>query len=1149
MKAKPAVLTNLLFFCSGFSCLVFEAVWSRLLIRALGAGSTANACVFSAFMAGAAVGAYFASQRPDLLEKCGRSKNSVDEASNYLRAYGRMELLAGTAGIALSAALAHGSSSSLAQFIGLFQFNDWMETAARFFSAFFLLLLPCSAMGAGLAAISSYNKRIAKHQSFPLLYAANTAGAALGCWSVAFWFIPQLGLHFAWSLAGVLALIVFISAEVQSKTERREKYESSAENCAQSTGSSEDLLDENQSQKIPGSILAAVALSGSTVLILELIWTRIFSVLLGASSYSLGIVLLIILLTCSASSFMVSRLRIFQEKTTSSIAICFYLAGISILFEMYAVNLMQMLFINISGYLAPFLTQDILARVMIARFILGLILIAPPTFFLSAILPLGVLHTSANSGKLNNHASLLYSVNCFGSAIGCLGFAVALFPLLSSTSNFSLQLSMHILAAISLLTSAALVIYCQDSDTQQWKFARYTTVMGGLALSFLLANQIPEWDQKNLSSGALIYGNNIDSANDTREIIELKDGINSTVVLAKSASSNSLSLSSDGKVESTLAIDRSLISPGSDLSTHIMLGELPMLFHKQPSKDVLLIGLGSGVSASSILSFPGVEHLTVAELEPAVISLCKKYLNQFNGGLFSKKCADKLTIRATDARFLLNSNNSRFDVIVSQPADPWVAGSGDLFTREFWQLGKNRLRENGLFCQWIQLYAIPSKDLLSIINTFQSEFPSTYIFHAPGAGEVILLGSTDQNFNFEVADTNAIEAINNRMAAAIKENRLLASSGISSFYDAASIAERIAVDSHPFNKPLQTNSDNQPFIEFSTSKSVLTGEQQLQNNLDVLKDLISTNSATSKFKGNSHIHCEMARAYARLYRAEQEPFKARAAALALMEVRVAQRLSSDDETAWTKILVDRACTAHPPSISGESSAEHRIESNKPLDYWNKLAAFDKTLDSKSEDAAKSAKSVLNAIHENTSAAWLRRGFYDLMFGSTKSARDNFERALQIEPASLPALLGSFYSLKACEEPSLARTRLEDYLKINPWDFDSQLAYTNELVLANDLNSANKHAECSFQLRPFDASAYILLLNAQLNDANHWNIKQSTDKISAASRRNPSLEKITRSFSLQSPDSLKHSQQFAELVAKTIHQAEDSKNGYKMLGEP
>lgn len=1150
MNSKSASLINVLFFFSGFSCLLLEAGWSRLLVRALGAGSSANACVFAAFMAGAAIGALLAYRKPAILAEIGFAKGSGSIGAALLRAYGRLELLAGLTGFVVCLLLAHGFSALLSQLIGNFSANEFMESIVRFCCAFFLLLIPCSAMGGGLAAIIAGSRELNHSQktSFPVLYGANTAGAALGCATGTFYLIPQLGLQLSVAIAACLAVVVFITAELLSKTINKT---AEADNIC-SSSDARDIIQTSKS-KHPWTAVS-VALSGFVVLILELIWTRIFSVLLGASSYSLGVVLLTILLTCSASSFVVAKFKFIPRHRASSIAACFYLSGLCILLGLCAINLMQWLFMNISSYIAPIFTKDLFTRVLIARFILSSILLAPATFFLSAILPIAAFEEDTASDTSLNRESYLYSVNCWGSAIGSIVFATVLFPLLSSTMGNALQFSLHLMAAIVLLMSALIVITFREKESLRSELVSGAAVFGGLAISFLLANHLPEWNQKNLSSGALIYGNSsVDASVDTREIVDMRQGINSTVVLSKSPGSNSLSLSSDGKVESTLPIDPTIISPGSDISTHLMLGELPLLFHENESKDVFLIGLGSGVSASSILAFPALNNLTVAELEPAVVELCKKYLNAFNGGTFRKSKAEKLTVRTTDARFLLTSSNKKYDVIVSQPADPWVAGSGDLFTQEFWNLSKSRLNSKGLFCQWIQLYAIPKEDLLALLKTFHTVFPSAYIFHAPGAGELILLGSAQKDFVLEKFDRKKIETANNRIATALKANKLLASSGISSYYDAASLAERYNPDSGNVGEiPNSINSDDHPFVEFSTSKSVLTSDSQLQENSNLLNELLSPTRSTSKFSAaDSHIHCEMARAYARLSRAESDLFKARARNLAALEAHAAKSLKTDNETLWTETLVKRTCFANDEGSWTNQSLPDAADPREvvPSEYWNVLAFFDSAFDSGNKIAIERAKNALDALSNNTAAVWLRRGMFELKFGSPNSAKNDFERALQLEPCSLPALLGSYYAFKRCDAAAIAKKRLDEYLSINPWDFASQLTCTNDLVLADDLKSASKHAESASQLRPFDASAYILLMNAQLKDANHWNITASIDKIKAASHWNPSLENITRSNKFQNPTSLEHDPQWVELVSRTIHQAEDQKNGYKMLGEP
>jgi spermidine synthase len=143
----------------------------------------------------------------------------------------------------------------------------------------------------------------------------------------------------------------------------------------------------------------------------------------------------------------------------------------------------------------------------------------------------------------------------------------------------------------------------------------------------------------------------------------------------------------------------------------------------------------------------GLESLTVCEVEPAVIE-AEKLFKTVNGEPLRAENlkSGKVRVLVEDARTILRFDDTKYDVIISQPSEPWLSGSSDLYTCEFWKLASARLKEKGVFCQWIQLYSIDPVCLGILCRTFQNVFPATYVIHSPDAGEVILIGANPQAF-------------------------------------------------------------------------------------------------------------------------------------------------------------------------------------------------------------------------------------------------------------------------------------------------------------------------------------------------------------------------------------------------------------------
>ncbi len=169
------------------------------------------------------------------------------------------------------------------------------------------------------------------------------------------------------------------------------------------------------------------------------------------------------------------------------------------------------------------------------------------------------------------------------------------------------------------------------------------------------------------------------------------------------------------------------------LASGILSGHLPLLAHPAP-RTVFVLGLGSGVTAAAVARHP-VERVDVLEIEPAVVEASRFFAGE-QGGLLGDP---RVRIAIGDGRSFLLSAGPRYDVIISEPSNPWIQGMAGLFSAEFFALAKQRLHPGGLMLQWIQSYNLAPDDLKMVVATFRSAFPATSIWE-PTAGDFLLLG-------------------------------------------------------------------------------------------------------------------------------------------------------------------------------------------------------------------------------------------------------------------------------------------------------------------------------------------------------------------------------------------------------------------------
>ncbi|HZR47443.1 MAG TPA: fused MFS/spermidine synthase, partial [Candidatus Manganitrophaceae bacterium] len=357
----------------------------------------------------------------------------------------------------------------------------------------------------------------------------------------------------------------------------------------------------------------------------------------------------------------------------------------------------------------------------VAKFIISGAAMLIPTLLMGGVFPL-VIHLltsreapakkgSAPAGsQLGAIVGRAYAINTIGTIAGSFMVGFLFLPL------WGIQKSLHIAILTNTLLSLSLWILLRElGEVRRW-------AAGGVVAFFLMVSfSTPVWNPLLMSSD--LFGQL-----STLDLLFYKEGISSTVTVVQHptlAKSAHLTLAIDGKANA---------STTGDMKTQLLVGHLPMLLAPE-AKEVMLVGLGSGITAASIATHP-LTKLVTLEIEPAVVE-ASRYFESFNG----KVLADpRMKMVEDDARNYLLRSDEQFDVIVSEPSHPWRSGSSKLFTQEFFKVGKAHLRPGGIFTQWIHFYGIRPPELKSVIRTFHTVFPRVLIFYTE-AGDLILLGS------------------------------------------------------------------------------------------------------------------------------------------------------------------------------------------------------------------------------------------------------------------------------------------------------------------------------------------------------------------------------------------------------------------------
>src|SRR2546422_5999830 len=300
--------------------------------------------------------------------------------------------------------------------------------------------------------------------------------------------------------------------------------------------------------------------------------------------------------------------------------------------------------------------------------------------------------------------------------------------------------SLRLCVSLNFLVAAAAFLASGVSDNRTRPRRIDVTRVVGLAASALLVFTAvlgdPPWDPEVMSSAVYRYAPSLTDKS-RQELFEFlkrgqgetlfyKEGITATVAVQRQGGGRVLKV--NGKPEASTA---------GDMPTQILIGAMPLLV-REHTDDVLLIGLGSGVTLGTVEQFP-IKRVTCVELEPAVIEASRHFEDVNNRPLADPR----LRMVSNDGRNFIYTTDEKFDVIVSEPSNPWLTGVANLFTLEYFKRGAERLKDDGLFSQWLQIYEMAPEDVRTLIATFRAAFPEVYLFRG-AEGDLMLLGSKSE---------------------------------------------------------------------------------------------------------------------------------------------------------------------------------------------------------------------------------------------------------------------------------------------------------------------------------------------------------------------------------------------------------------------
>jgi spermidine synthase len=699
---------------SGAAALVYQVAWTRIFSLQLGHTTAASSTVLAAFMGGMAVGAWIG------------SNVRTDSGRRLLLLYAAIELFIAAIAVVLPGALhalvpaltwayADGATPTLFAFL-------------RVAISLVLVGLPAAAMGATFPIAVAWLVRVteradATSESTPaatagVLYAANTAGAAIGAIGAGFWLIPAIGLRATTAMGIALNTAAAIGALWLA---RHQTVDQARQHKPRRTA----RTTRRAAVPRPALACAAAALSGFLSLVYEVTWTRLLALVLGPTTYAFATMAASFIAGIAFGSFIGTRLsRRVSDPTL-------WLGGMLVVTAVSAPAAAWFAASRVPMFVASHVSAGAGFESIILREAVAVsLLVLPTSIALGAGFVLAVATATAAAAEVGRDTARVYIANTIGAVAGALSAGFVLIPHLGLQSSF---VEISRVGAIGGIGVAALALF---------QHTRKRALIGTFALAAAVTaafGTLPDWDRQLLASGAYKYSRNLD-AQALDAILRAgrfeyyREGAAGTVSVRRMGGSRALAI--DGKVDASNA---------GDMLTQRLLGLLPVLLHDSPA-DALVIGLGSGVTADAVLASGEIQRVDVVEISPEVVE-ASAYFERENRGVL-KKPGVRLLIG--DGRSHLQLSTRQYDVIISEPSNPWMAGVAALFTREFFEAVQTRLRPGGVFCQWAHTYEIAEQDLQSIVRTFASVFPDGTLWLV-GDGDLLLIGTAADDIESRIA--------------------------------------------------------------------------------------------------------------------------------------------------------------------------------------------------------------------------------------------------------------------------------------------------------------------------------------------------------------------------------------------------------------
>ena len=730
------------FFLSGIASLTYEVLWVRMIDKVVGSAPFSVATILSIFMGGLALGSYLGGKYIDQLSR-----------SSLLFLYGSLEGAIGLYALLIPLLTKWAKPFYAVAYNHLFQ-HFWLYQVFAFFGCTVIFIIPTTLMGVTLPVLCRYYVTHLDHigSRTGRLYGVNTAGAAAGALFCGFFFINKMGMQGTLLVAATINGVVGVSCIVLSWLSRSPIAERSPQKGEASA------LERRGMKEPPGPIsseptivwaLVVFAVSGFSAMAYEVIWTRLLGLIIGPTTYSFTLVIASFIVGLAVGSLYFGLLGDRVKE------VFFLLVGTQLCAACLAL-LVSQFFGNSQFFFAKLIYTfrgEFNEMIMLQLIIVFLVLLGP-TVMLGATFPLVNRIYARSISLLGRSIGNAYALNTVGAILGSVAAGFVLIPWLGKENGLRFVVVLQ-------FTVALIAWWAYAARTKRMR-AQWRMLSGMVILGIILFLSFPSWNRQLLSYGryrnlenmadyltatswleALYRGSSRLAEYETRpEVVFYGDGIGGFTTVEKETNSLGTvkySLLNSGKPDASSHEDR---------STQTLLAHVPLLFHPHPER-VMILGLASGMTAGEALLYP-IKKLDVLEINAEAVKACRIFAP------WNNNCLDdpRSRIIVQDGRNHLALTRNKYDVIISEPSNPWMAGLANLYTLEFFQTVKEHLRNPGIFVQWVHSYEMDWPTFALIGRTFSRVFQNSLLLTTVEADHLLVGFSGLEGFDPAVARKN-----------------------------------------------------------------------------------------------------------------------------------------------------------------------------------------------------------------------------------------------------------------------------------------------------------------------------------------------------------------------------------------------------------